>query len=113
MQGFASAVAFEDVERVAIETLKRPLDARISTSGALMVRGLPPKITRVVGCRASDLQLEDARITPPDFANVWLVKVRGSFTVSHVGDVDDVEGYLLIHPESGAVIQSGVFVPSP
>jgi hypothetical protein len=109
--GFTSAVSFEDVERVALGTLTRPLSVE-DEGGSIRVVGLPPAITRVVGCPTADLHKVDERITPPDeLSAVWLVELHGSFIVRHVGKVEDVDGYLLIHTASGAVLQSGVFVP--
>jgi len=110
-RGFTSDLSFEDVERVAIGTLTRALDVE-GESANLRVVGLPPTITRIVGCQTADLHEVDRRITPPDDQSaVWVVELRGSFDVRHVGKVEDVDGYLLIHTRSGMALQSGVFVP--
>jgi hypothetical protein len=109
--GFSSDVSFEDVERVAIATLTRPLEVEGEGSNIRVV-GLPPDITRIVGCQSADLRKVDDRITPPDEEHaVWVVQVHGAFVVRHIGKVDDVDGYMLIHARSGMVLQSGVFVP--
>jgi hypothetical protein len=110
-RGFTSEVSVEDVERVALGTLTRPLDVE-EEGGSIRVVGLPPDITRVVGCQTADLPKVDHRITAPDDQSaVWVVQLHGSFVVRHVGKVEDVDGYMLIHTRSGMVLQSGVFVP--
>ena len=39
---------------------------------------------------------------------VWVAIVRGSFTFPHIGQVDEHEGFVYVHPESGEVYGWGL-----
>jgi hypothetical protein len=59
-----------------------------------------------------DLPSIDPRLGADSVEFVWFVRARGSFVMLHFGRLDDREGFLLIHPESGIAFRTGVYPES-
>jgi len=111
---FESSLSLEQVEQIALTTLAAPLSAvsRDTRSGELQLEPPLPKILQVAGCRGADLPSIEPRLGQEDIDFIWFVRARGSFTMPHEGRMDNREGFLLIHPESGFAFGIGVFPES-